>query len=104
MDDYSTTPLAIHSRRHGETVVIALAGEYDIVSKGRLAAEMPVLDVAAVVLDLSELEFMDSSGLSDIVALRQTTERHGVALSVRGAARNVRQIFEMTKLDDMLED
>ena len=105
-DEQSLAALRLRCERRDDALVVELAGEYDIVSKGRLADvkgwDEPA--VTAVVVDMSQLEFMDSTGLSDVVALRSVTERHGVALRVRGTRPNVRQVFQIARLGDLLED
>jgi anti-anti-sigma factor len=76
-----------------------LRGELDLATSGQVEL---VLDVAAatrartIVLDLSELEFIDSSGLKVILAAHQRLGRRLILL--RGPHR-VHRLFELTGLD-----
>jgi anti-anti-sigma factor len=84
-------PLTINRTRYGDDVIVlSLAGEFDF-SSAAAAAEMldPVRDdpCAMTVLDLTELEFMDTSGVAflygvarshpDRETLRLLPSRHG---------------------------
>lgn len=53
---------------------------------------------ARIVLDLSQVNFVDSSGLGAIVAaMKQTGE--GQVLELAGLTRNVAKVFALTRLD-----
>ena len=89
----------------GTTTTIEPAGEIDLVVAPQLAAACDTAIAAApetVVLDLSGVEFIDSSGLHAIMG----AERHAAARSVRlvvipgGAA--VRRAFAVSGLWNML--
>lgn len=49
-------------------------------------------------LDLSQVEFMDSSGLSALLSTIKTMQGRG-RLVVFGVGRNVAQLFSLTRLD-----
>src|SRR5689334_17582877 len=53
-----------------------------------------------LVLDLSDVEFMDSSGVRFLVELAQ---QHDGTLRIEGAQRVVRRIIELTRLDEHVE-
>ena len=56
-----------------------------------------------VVVDLSKVEFMDSTGLSAlVVAYRQAVEV-GSSLLIAGAQPSVRRVLKITQLDVLLE-
>jgi anti-anti-sigma factor len=58
----------------------------------------------AVVLDLRELTFMDSTGVRTIVAAHQTAEETGAALRVVRPAREspVSRVIEISGIDEAL--
>jgi anti-anti-sigma factor len=97
--------LDIHLERDGDRLVIALAGELDMHSAERVAEELhsaEATDASRIVLDLSRLEFMDSSGLRVIVNASARSRRNGDRLElIRGPAA-VQRVFELTALLDRL--
>jgi anti-anti-sigma factor len=97
--------LDIQCERDGDRVVIALAGELDMHSSGRVADELhsaEATDADRIVLDLSRLEFMDSSGLRVIVHADARSRCNGDRLElIRGPAA-VQRVFELTALLDRL--
>jgi anti-sigma B factor antagonist len=86
---------------------IALAGELD-------AATVPVLDermaafegdgVSAIMLDLRELTFIDSSGLLAFLQARTRAEANGHRLVLVGASPAVRHLFAATRTETLLGD
>jgi anti-anti-sigma factor len=84
---------------------LTLTGELDTLS-------VPVLEAAiaryctgeprALTLDLSQLTFIDSSGLWTILAAMRWCERQGRAFSVLPGSEAVQQVFEVTGLIDVL--
>ncbi len=56
----------------------------------------------AVILNLSQLEYMNSSGVGLLVTLLVRSHRHKQRLLVYGLSDHYRQIFELTRLDDAI--
>ena len=56
-----------------------------------------------VVLDLSALSFMDSSGLGSLVSLYVTAQRGGCALELINLSRHVRELLGLTNLLSVFE-
>jgi anti-anti-sigma factor len=69
--------------RLGPAVVVAPRGELDIATCPEVRAALEAYPSPAVVLDLREVEFMDTSGIHLIVELRHRVESFAV---VRGQA------------------
>jgi len=55
-----------------------------------------------IVLDLTRVEFVDSSGLVALLMAARRSEREGTRLRVRPGSGEVRQLLEMTSIDDRL--
>jgi anti-anti-sigma factor len=93
-------PLHIESRREGDAVIVALNGELDLASAPELERELREAEAtnpSRVVIDLSGLGFMDSTGLQ---ALLRTRERAGAStyeLALRRGPHQVQRVFELTK-------
>jgi anti-anti-sigma factor len=89
----------------GTTTTIALEGEWDVVTQlairqalGRALACRP----ECVVLDLSGLGFIDSSGVHSVISLTRRTERLSVLLRIVPGPKEVQRIFEVCGLADRL--
>ena len=55
-----------------------------------------------VVLDLSELEFMDSTGLRVLLRARAAAEEGHWEIVLRNVPPNIRRLFDMTGVHDAL--
>jgi len=95
---------AVGERHDGGTIVLRLAGELDIATAPRL--ERALLDGRSagdrVVLDLVDLDFMDSTGLRVIVRAAEAARRGGWELTLRRARPTVQRVFEIAGVVDAL--
>ena len=82
---------------------VKLAGEFDL--SGRELADQ-VLESAGtpseLVLDLSELEFIDSMGVHFIVTAHEQAKERGCELSIVRGGPEVSRVFSLVGLDDAL--
>ncbi|MEP7112089.1 MAG: STAS domain-containing protein [Ilumatobacteraceae bacterium] len=88
---------------NGETVV-AVRGEVDASTAAAFRAAVETFDGEGgrVVIDLSAVSFMDSSGLSVIAGTLLRQERAGATLCIRNPRHQTRQILELSGLDQLL--
>jgi anti-anti-sigma factor len=88
-------------QRLDETAVVHVAGELDIATTPQLAGVLAGLEqpCACVVLDLSDLAFIDSTGLRLTVAEYQRASQDGFDLVVAGADGHVLDVLRLTGLD-----
>ena len=56
-----------------------------------------------VIVDLSKVDFMDSTGLSALVVAYRQANEVGSSVLVAGAQPSVRRVLEITQLDALLE-
>jgi anti-sigma B factor antagonist len=84
----------------GDSLVIAVSGEVDVVSAKELGTAMErVFEQRAVIVDLREVTFLDSSGLGTIVRGQRILGERGISLQiVAPPAGIVRRVFEITRL------
>ena len=97
--------LSIRSRREGVTLTVSLVGELDARAAVRFQSaidEAEQSDAAAIVLDLSEVRFVDSSGLVALLMAARRSDRRGGWLSVRAGSGEARQLLELTAIDQKL--
>lgn len=100
MSDAST--LKINVGRDGRQCRVQLAGEIDMGSAPILRkALLEVIETPfdQLMLDLSGVTYIDSSGVGTIVELRRRIDRSGGELVLSGLQERVRSVFEITKLD-----
>ena len=85
--------------------VIAVAGELDLATSPALEEQFERVMSGAptlVVIDLRELEFMDSTGLSVIIRAHQRAEQGGHRLGIVNGSRQVRRLLSLTGVADRL--
>jgi anti-sigma B factor antagonist len=59
-------------------------------------------DVRSIVLDFSQLEYMNSGGIGLLVTLLVRTQRAGQKLLAVGLSDHYRQILALTRLDEAI--
>ncbi len=97
--------LSIHSSREGDRHTLTLTGELDMASTPVLEAKANQLvsqGARELVLDLGQLEFIDSSGLTSILRVRSLCEEHMCDFALTPGERPVQRLFEVTRLIDKL--
>jgi anti-sigma B factor antagonist len=91
--------------QHATTVTIALAGEWDLATQtaAREAIHAALaLGPERVVLDLSQLSFIDSSGLHAVVELHELAAHQNAQLEIIPGSPAVQRTFEVCGLADLL--
>jgi anti-sigma B factor antagonist len=85
---------------------LVLAGELDIASAPILEATVASLcgnGATSIVVDLSELTFMDSTGLRAVLAADKLCGEQGPTFSLSGASGSVQRLFELTGVTGALQ-
>lgn len=85
--------------RDRDEVVVALTGELDLATADMLEREIRELRHSGcdrVVVDLRQLDFMDSAGLRVLISLRNTAKCVGHRLILVPGPRQVQRIFDLT--------
>jgi anti-sigma B factor antagonist len=106
---------SIRTEQHGDAAVVVPTGELDLASapalEATLARSFDAAGSGRVVLDLRELEFIDSSGLRALLTARRRAEDVGAAFSLVGGhpglertleIAGVRTVFSWTSADELL--
>ena len=63
--------------------------------------ELDALD--EVILNLGTVENIDSIGVTFVIGLYKSVTKDGLGFAIANASDNVRQLFKLMKLDDLLE-
>jgi anti-anti-sigma factor len=98
-------PFVAELRREGETAIIDLAGQIDSFAEERLNAIYREAEAAvpgAIVLNFSEVQYINSTGIALIVGLLAQARKARRELAVFGLSDHYRQIFEITRLVDFM--
>jgi anti-sigma B factor antagonist len=100
------THFSVDSGSDGAMVRVVLEGELDLASVmvfedalQRVEADHP----EAILIDLSGLTFMDSSGLRALVMADERARAGKRRLAIVPGPPQVRRVFEITQLDERLE-
>jgi anti-sigma B factor antagonist len=84
--------------------VLPLDGEIDLHVSPRVAlalGQMVKKKPAKLVVDLSRVSYIDSSGLAVLIEAMQGVEEYGGVFAIAGMQETVRSIFEIARLDQV---
>ncbi|GIH91080.1 STAS domain-containing protein [Planobispora siamensis] len=99
--------LTVTTALYNDAVVVRVAGELDLATVSLLRAHLErarvLPEVSALIMDLSELVFCDSTGLGELVDAHRSSEAHGVRLVLSGVRRHLEQLLELTGLRSIFE-
>jgi len=87
-------------------VHVALVGELDLSSVAKVQEELRRVEAtspATLVVDLSKLTFLDSTGLRCIVTADERAREDGRRIVIVRGPDAVQRVFAITRLDDRLE-
>jgi anti-sigma B factor antagonist len=90
---------------NGDIAILRLRGELDLASTPILSAQLQQTGSAgpaAIVIDLSELEFMDSTGLRSILMASEQCEKSGLRFAVVPGGRQVARLLEIARIEEHL--
>ena len=95
--------LKVSTRLEGERAIVALAGEIDLYTAPRLQSELAAAlasgDPARLVVDMSAVEFCDSTGMNVLLAAHRRATGQGGSLELAGPRPAVRKILQVTGLE-----
>ena len=98
--------LRIETRASGGVTRVDLYGEFDLAGIRQFETAIAPLEAGdpdVLVVDLTGVEFMDSSGLRALVMADQRARDAGRRLAIVPGAPAIRRVFEITQLHDRLD-
>ena len=98
-------PFSVRVTPERDHVVVAPRGDLDMATVGSIENELERLRDSGfknIVLDLSGLTFMDSSGLHLVTRWANDASRDGFAFELEPGPPAVQRIFELTAMTDLL--
>jgi len=93
----------VHSK--GDAALVAVSGELDLASSPVLEAELERVggaDPTLVVVDLRELEFIDSTGLSVLVRAHQRAQEAGSRFGLVNGPSQVQRLLSLTGIRERM--
>ena len=90
----------------GGMIVIHLRGEVDLQHSPRLRELLEgkaARKIPALVLDITEVKYIDSSGLATLVEYYQHSRSFGGRLALAGATHRVKSVFDLVRLNEIFE-
>jgi anti-sigma B factor antagonist len=103
--DIADGTLVVRTAKDGDTHVISLCGELDLANAGtaETALEASLSDSASqVVIDMRELEFIDSTGIALLVAALGNNDSEIRVRFIPSTAAPVTRVLELTGLSERL--
>lgn len=98
--------LSIEILRERNVAVIRVAGELDVASAGRLEQEVANASAegpSTVVIDLSRIDFMDSTGLRALLGSQALTASAGQRFVLLRGPEQVERLLTLTRVADRIE-
>lgn len=95
----------VQIRTVNRAVVLSVAGELDLESSPALEQALSDLgghDPELVILDLRQLDFIDSTGLHVIVKARQRAEQAGRRFALVRGGEQVQRMLGITRVDERM--
>jgi anti-sigma B factor antagonist len=98
--------LDVRTEDRNGLVHVALVGELDLSTVAKVQEELRRVEAsspATLVVDLSKLSFLDSTGLRCIVTADERARAEGRRIVIVRGPDAVQRVFAITRLDDRLE-
>lgn len=99
------SPLGVDATPAPFGAVVSIAGELDIATVPHLTAALqgePVADAEAVVVELTGVTFMDSTGLAALMTLKRDLDARGGRLLLACPEGPARLLFDVSGVDAQL--
>jgi anti-sigma B factor antagonist len=101
----SVTKMKSAVRQVGDVTVLDISGRITL-GEGNVALREIVRDVLEkgskkILLNLGEVQYVDSSGLGELVGTCKTVRGHGGELKLVNLSQRVHELFQMTKLSSV---
>ncbi len=96
---------AVDVRSESGAPLLAVSGELDLATTPTLEQELARVRERGpelIIIDLRELEFMDSTGLSVLIRAHQDAQQSGYRLGIVNGSRQIRRLLTLTGVADRL--
>ena len=101
-DNYVVAPLDVEIQAQPAQTILVLHGELDMETESRLRdvamAQLGVSELAKLGLDLADITFLDSSGISVLVDLRNQANDRGIDLKILAVSQRAARVLTIVGL------
>ena len=89
--------------KDGKKATLSMAGELSVSTAPDLENAINSLpeDICDINIDLAEVDYVSSAGLRALIAAGKVAEGRGGNLRVLNVCEDIREVFEMTGLDEV---
>lgn len=88
------------------TVQVQLSGRLQFEDhnsfKSLIQDTLPKMEQKTVVFNLSQMDFIDSSGIGMILLAHETIKEHGKNFSISSAQGQVKRVLDLTRIEDLI--
>lgn len=102
------TPFTVRADRVGDTTILHISGELDIATvpelRSKAYAELDRPECATLAFDLSDLAFLDSTGIGSWVEIRGRALDNGQRVVIRAVPAFVARVLEIGALSKLFSD
>ena len=91
----------VRGERRGDAAVLLLSGEVDVAASGAVRARVDESAAGTLVVDLSAVTFVDSSGLRELLRARMECERRNGRLVLAGVPPVLQRLLDLTGTSSM---
>jgi len=97
--------MVIDMTHAGEQLLVRLVGRFDFTTRGQFIPEveeaLPAVPGGEIRIDMSGVEYIDSSALGMLLMLRDKAKRHAKTVTLAGAQGMVRDIITTAQFDKL---
>jgi anti-sigma B factor antagonist len=98
--------LQVTTSKRDEGAVVSVSGDIDLYTSPDLRkaiAKLAKKKISPLVVDLKQVDYMDSSGVATLVEGLQLTGRYDGSFRVSSLNEGVREVFELARLDKVFD-
>ncbi len=92
--------------RMNETIIVAVKGDVDIYSVDAFRGSIEKTfddNGLEIVLDCSELTYIDSIGIGALIEMRNKSQEKGKKIIVKNPKPNIKKLLELTGVDRIID-
>ena len=94
--------LQIEVRNGTEPIEVSLVGDVDVATEPRVVEALAAVAAQEVIVDLSHVGFLDSSGIRALVVGHRASRAAGGSLALRPPSSEVAQVLELTRTNEVI--
>lgn len=93
--------MELSMRKSGEVYIVDVKGEMDLYNAHQLkdlVTKMMEKNIKNFVINLENVEYIDSTGIGALIAICNTLKKQDSKLAISGVHGSVKKVIELTKL------